>query len=62
VVAGAPVRQGLQDGPLALDALGVAAADELVDEGAVGGQVGEGGAGAQQTEGLEQIRAACEEG
>ena len=51
VVAGAPVRQGLQDGPLAFDALGVAgvaAADELVDKGAVGGQVGEGGAGAQQ--------------
>ena len=51
MVAGAPVRQGLQDGPLAVDALGVAgvaAADELVDEGTIGGKIGERGAGAQQ--------------
>ncbi|KTS04288.1 hypothetical protein SB3_24310 [Methylobacterium radiotolerans] len=51
VVARAPLRQSRQDGTLAIDALGlasVAASDELVDEGAINGQVGEVGAGAQQ--------------
>ncbi len=49
VVARAPLGQSSQGGPLAVDALrlaGVAAPDELVDEGAVGGQVGEVRAGA----------------
>ena len=51
VVARAPLGQAAEDGALAVDALGmagVAAPDEFVDEGSVGGQVGEVGAGPQQ--------------
>ena len=43
VVAGAPVRKAPRVGTLALDPLGIAgigAADDLVDEGSVGGQIG----------------------
>ena len=44
VVGGAPARQGLEFGAFDVDALGiagVAAADDLVDEAAIGGQIGE---------------------